>query len=657
MKKSSTILVLALPLFISCAHQQKAPQVEPSSSYQGFGAGSVSPEKIQKFAPKLNRPDLLRQVQQNLDVRTPGLGLISPDGKSLNFSWSVTGYSQIWQVSSPLSFPSQLTGGEGQTGLVGQTRDGKWLLVSRDFKGEEFPGLYLLPRKGGALVEIQRTPKVQTYFQFVSSDDQWVYFTANDVDPESYALHRWNLASQKKETVFSEKGNWSVMDYDQKDQILLTKNLSNVAREIYLFNLKSKKLEPLIVGKEAHDVELLFTESANTYLALTNQGRDFKAVFKFSDGKYSLLREEAGSDIDSMSFNRQKNKLSLSVNKQGYTNPLVFSWPQMKAISFPAFDKTADQVYLGSWSEDGDSVTVGVVSYNSPRKNYIYNFKTQKATEWVRGSQPEVDLSQAARAKLIQVPARDGASIPTFAYVPQACEKKLCPVVIHFHGGPEAQSTPGFNRLALLFNDRGFIYLEPNVRGSSGYGKAYLDADNAEKRLNVVSDIADLAVFAKKQYSMNSATPKVGVMGWSYGGYSTLLAMTQFAGSYDAGVSLVGISNLVSFLQNTAPYRRKLRVAEYGDPETQKEILLKLSPATYVDQLQAPLLIIQGVNDPRVPVGEAVQMQEKLAAKNKPVELVLFADEGHGSASRNNQATELALTIDFFIRKLQEPLK
>ena len=142
-------------------------------------------------------------------------------------------------------------------------------------------------------------------------------------------------------------------------------------------------------------------------------------------------------------------------------------------------------------------------------------------------------------------------------------------------------------------------------------------------------------------------------MGWSYGGYSTLLAMTRYAGAYDAGVALVGMSNLVSFLNNTAPYRRALRVSEYGDPEKDKESLLRLSPVTYVKNVKSPLMIIQGANDPRVPVGEAVQMQQIFDKKGIPSQLIIFADEGHGSSKKENQILEIGNMIEFFKKHLK----
>jgi len=208
--------------------------------------------------------------------------------------------------------------------------------------------------------------------------------------------------------------------------------------------------------------------------------------------------------------------------------------------------------------------------------------------------------------------------------------------------------------MAQAFVDEGFIFVEPNVRGSDGYGKKWVDMDNGPLRENVIGDIEDASIWIKANWKNTDGTaPKVGVMGWSYGGYSTLLAMTRFAGAYETGVALVGMSNLVSFLNNTAPYRRALRISEYGDPVKDKEALLKLSAVTYVDKVKAPLMIIQGANDPRVPVGEALQIHETLTKKGIPSELIVFADEGHGSAKKENQVLEIGNMIEFFKKHLK----
>ncbi|MGH1468355.1 MAG: alpha/beta hydrolase family protein [Bdellovibrionales bacterium] len=171
--------------------------------------------------------------------------------------------------------------------------------------------------------------------------------------------------------------------------------------------------------------------------------------------------------------------------------------------------------------------------------------------------------------------------------------------------------------------------------------------------MNVITDIEDASIFIKKNWANNGKAPKIGVTGGSYGGYSTNIAMTMFAGAYSAGVSIVGMSSLVTFLENTGPYRRHLRTTEYGDPKTDLETLQKLSPVNYLERLQDPLLIVHGATDPRVPAGEAIQIYKAMSKKKLDGELILFGDEGHGIRKRKNRAMYIGHTINFFKKHLK----
>jgi dipeptidyl aminopeptidase/acylaminoacyl peptidase len=200
---------------------------------------------------------------------------------------------------------------------------------------------------------------------------------------------------------------------------------------------------------------------------------------------------------------------------------------------------------------------------------------------------------------------------------------------------------------------RGFVFVEPNVRGSAGYGKTWLHADDGPKRLGVITDIEDLSKYLRVAWAKDGRAPKLGVIGGSYGGYSTLMAMSYFAGAFDAGVASYPISNLETFLNNTAPYRRILRISEYGDPVADKDALAALSPITHVAKVKAPLLIIAGVNDPRTPVGEALQIHDELEDRGVPGGLILFPDEGHGAAKRANIVLQIGHSIAFMQKHLE----
>ncbi len=637
----ASILLLALPL------------AAPAAGYTGLGAESVPAETVARYAPRPFDPELTRKVQAMMDVRAPGLGLVAPGGSRLFFTWTVTGTRQIWRLDGPERFPVQLTGGEDATAVVDVTLDGKRLVVSRDRKGEENPGLYLQDAEGGALQLLQHLPKVQTQAQALSPDGTWLYFRANDVKPDSYVLYRWNLATQERQTVFAEPGLWNLDDLLPDGRLLLRKDTGSLSAEYFELAPGAQKPRPLFGQGEKTEYSARYSGADGELVVQTNKLGDFRRLYRWKAGKFNAVTPELKWDIADFSIDAARTRVLYTVNEGGYTRLGGLDAKTWKPVGLPPLPKAADHVYLGTTSRDGRFTTFGVETATAPRASVVYDWQQKTLTRWVVPSAPEVDTSRFAAPTLESYPARDGTKIPMFVRRPERCARELCPVVVEFHGGPEGQSVAGFNPMAQLYVDAGFVHVLPNVRGSDGYGKAWLAADDGPRRLKVVTDIEDCARFVRTAWAKDGKAPRVGVLGGSYGGYSALMGMTRFAGAYDAGVSVVGISNLLTFLQNTAPYRRILRISEYGDPEHDRQALLDLSPVTYVDQVKAPLLLLQGVTDPRVPVGETLQIHDALAARKVPVELVLFADEGHGAQKRENRVQMFGQALLFLKKHLQ----
>jgi dipeptidyl aminopeptidase/acylaminoacyl peptidase len=385
---------------------------------------------------------------------------------------------------------------------------------------------------------------------------------------------------------------------------------------------------------------------------LTPKFGEYRRLYRFAGGALTAVTPALNWDVSGFAVDDTRRHIVYTVNEGGATRLRALDAKTYAAIALPRFE-SADQVTDGEFSPNGRYLTLGVESATAPRQSYLYDFSTGSLDSWTLPSSPEVDTAGFVRPALEDYPARDGTRIPMFVRRPAKPCDGPCPVVIEFHGGPESQSQAAFSTRAQLFVEAGFVHLLPNVRGSDGYGKSWLAADNGPRRLAIITDIEDAATYARKAFAAGGKAPRVGIYGGSYGGYSVLIGMTMFAGAYDAGVSVVGISDLRTFLRNTAPYRRMLRASEYGDPEKDQEALAKLSPMTYIDRLRAPLLLIQGVSDPRVPVGEALQIYETLQKKGVPSELVLFADEGHGARRRDNVAIQTANTLEFFKKHLK----
>jgi len=634
-----------------CAALALLPMPGLGQTYSGHGASSVSKEVLEKFAPKPLSEALIRGIQAMLDVRSPNGGMLSPDGKALYFGWRVTGVPQVWRIDGPGRFPVQLTGGQDPTHLEAVTPNGAALVVSRDRKGEENPGLYLQDPRGGPLKVIQHKPQVQTSFQLVSDDGRWVYYRSNDKKPDAYALYRYDRKAGRAEDVFSQDGLWHIADR-KGGRLLLGKETGSNMVELYEWDEGAKTLSPLFGQGEREDYVAVYGPGDGEVLVNTSRFGEFRRLYSWSKGDFTPVSPEMRHDVSGFSIDRPRRRALYTVNENGYTRLRAMDARTHKELKLPALPADADHVYPVSTTRDGRYSVIGVDSGISPHQSYVLDWTKGTLSAWHKGSAPEIDLSRFGRAKLESYTARDGTPIPVFVREPKTCAEP-CPVIIEFHGGPELQAQPGFSPYAQLLLDAGFVYAEPNVRGSDGYGKAWIHADDGPKRLDIITDIEDAAAWARKRFASEGAAPKVGITGGSYGGYSTLVGMTMFAGAYDAGAEEVGMSNLVTFLQNTAPYRRSLRTSEYGDLEKDREALLKLSPVSYLDRLKGPMLIIQGAGDPRVPVGEALQFHDALASRGVDSEMVIFADEGHGAQKRDNQAAAIGYTLRFFQKHLQ----
>jgi protease II len=622
-----------------------------TKGYSGYGLSSLSKETIDKYAPPTPDGEIKNIVEKLVDIRSPSAGIVTNDGRTLFVNWNVTGSQQIWRLDGVKSFPTQLTGGEDRSNLVDISPNNQWIVVSRDDKGDENPGVYLMKPNGGELKKVYYNPKHQTSFLGFTEDSRSLYYRTNNITVDSYAIYKYDIATDKHTIIWDKPGIWSFSDHDG-DRAILSKYNGSMHNEHFLFNLKTKEATTLIGQNEVEDFSVSLLKNKNEFLVLTNKVADFRALYILKNNKLEPYLSVPNADIRGMEVSKNKEFLAYTSNKDGYGQIHLISLKNKKQIPVP-YSKNVEQAYWGSFSANNRYITFATELHNAPRKNFVFDIKTKKATEWVHSSTPEVDTLGYAKAELMTYPAEDGTKIPIFVWRSEACKKTTCPVILSFHGGPESQSQPRFNPIINLYLQKGFIYAQPNVRGSDGYGKKWLRADNGANRSNVITDIRDASRFAKKAFAVNGVAPKVGITGGSYGGYSTLVGASMFADDFDAAFAIVGMSSLITFIENTAPYRRALRANEYGDPEKERDMMMKLSPVNYIEKVTKPLLIAHGATDPRVPVGEAVQFHETVQKNNKDASLIIFPDEGHGVAKRQNIVLLNSYAVAFFEKYLK----
>jgi len=346
--------------------------------------------------------------------------------------------------------------------------------------------------------------------------------------------------------------------------------------------------------------------------------------------------------------------LAFSVNEDGISKLHLWKTATREEVALP--ELPIGQVFGVEFSPDSGKLAMGIGSPQTPGDVYVLEIASGKLERWTYSEVGGLDSSKFIMPELIHYETFDKVNgkprkIPAFYYKPAG--DGPFPVLIDIHGGPEAQARPFFHSVRQLYlNEFGVAILTPNVRGSSGYGKSYLKLDNDYLREDSVKDIGKLLDWIEKRPELDSE--RVMVYGGSYGGYMVLACMTHFNDRLRGAIDVVGISNFVTFLENTREYRRDLRRVEYGDerdPEM-REFLNKISPTTNAHKITKPLYIAQGLNDPRVPASEAEQIAAAVRKNGGEVWYLLAKDEGHGFSKKRNRDVYTAVTALFIQRFL-----
>jgi dipeptidyl aminopeptidase/acylaminoacyl peptidase len=356
-------------------------------------------------------------------------------------------------------------------------------------------------------------------------------------------------------------------------------------------------------------------------------------------------------DTESIALSPDKKTLAAITNESGRGVLRLYDAATRAVLPLPKLP--VGQVRGLAWSENSRDLAVNINSAQSPGDVYVIDVREGKLTRWTESRVEGVDTTKFRAAEPISWKSFDGLSISGFIVRPSPAHTGKRPVLITIHGGPEGQARPGFlGRWNYFVNELGIAVISPNVRGSTGYGKTFVALDNGIKREDSVKDIGSLLDWIAAQPDLDAA--RVAVEGGSYGGYMVLGVATMYPDRIAGVIDIVGVANFVSFLENTESYRRDLRRAEYGDERdpAMRAFLSRISPVNNAQKIRAPLLVVHGRNDPRVPYTEAEQIVAA-AKKNKvPVWYLLADNEGHGFARKANADYLFYSMIAFLDRML-----
>ena len=569
----------------------------------------------------------------------------TPDGRRVSFLTDITGVPQVWEVPAEGGWPEQLTFHEERVMGARYSPTDERLIFSMDVGGNERAQIFLLESSAGEERDLTREPDAIHYFGGFSPDGERIAYTATRRNGTDFDVYVQDLDGEP-EMVREVSGYHTVADWGPDGSFLIfSRHNSNLDNDLYRLDLSTGEAKLLT----PHEDEALFSnvrvapDGSGAYLATDRDG-DFSRLARLD---FSTLEVEyltpGDHDVESVELSGDGRYLLASRNVEGYSDFMLFSGGgrRMPDLELP-------EGILGDFefSPDSGKLAFTLVGPNRNPDVWVVDLPDGEPRRLTRSSTAGIPRATFRRPRLVRYPTFDGREIPALFHEPEASSGNV-PVVVNVHGGPESQSRPGFAPVTQYLLHRGYAVFSPNVRGSTGYGKEYTHLDDVELRMDSVRDLAHAAHWLR-----GAGHERVAVMGGSYGGFMVLAALTEYPELWSAGVDIVGIANMVTFLENTGSYRRALREPEYGSLEKNREFLESISPIHKAEDITAPLMVIHGKNDPRVPVGEAEQIVERVERNGGTVEYLLYEDEGHGLAKLKNRLDaypKIAAFLDRYI--------
>jgi len=592
---------------------------------------------------------LLFDFERYLNIRSAYTPVWLYRGQRVAFLTEITGTPQVWAVDATGGWPDQLTFFQDKVWTLDASSDGDRLICTRDVGGNERYQLFLLSGDGVEVRRLTQDDEAIHHFGSWSHDGQRIAYVSNARDGIHFDVYLQAVEGGQPKMVFQSDGNFRVLAWSPDGaQLILSHEISSAHQPLYRLELASGNVRRLTPeGQPVSNQNVRWAADGYLYL-LTDRDREFMGLARMdvTTGRVTYLGDH-GWEVESLAVSPDARLLTYTINVDGYARLYIHDLAADQSGQVLGLPRGV--VAEPAFSPDGRHVAV---SLQSPQHNlniWIVDVETFDCQQLTHSSLAGIPQGSLVEPELIHYETFDGRNIPAFFYHPPGAEPPL-PVILYVHGGPAGQIRPDFDPRFQYFLSRGYAILSPNVRGSSGYGKAYMALDDVRKRMD---SVADLKYAVEWLCAGGLADPdRIAIYGRSYGGFMVLAATTTYPDLWAAAIDIVGIANWVTFLENTGPWRRAHREKEYGSLEQDREFLESISPIHKVDRIQAPLLVIHGANDPRVPVTEADQIVHRLRSRGHRVTYLRYEDEGHKISKLRNRIGSFSRMADFLDRYL-----
>jgi dipeptidyl aminopeptidase/acylaminoacyl peptidase len=600
-------------------------------------------------------------LEQLLNVHRAWAPAPSPDGRTVAFLSDTAGLPQPYSLgvgAAPAGEAQwrRLVTATERVQFVSYAPDGRYLYFGRDIGGDENTQLYRAMPDGQSLVSLTPEPRVKVLFGALSDDGRQVAYAANSRSPGDFDVYVRPADDGAARPVFEAAGHHEASSFSPDGNLLaITEERSNFDQDVFVVALHPATPDSAPVRLTPHQGDVryqhpTFTRDGRHLFVLSDHGRE--AV------NLALLPVDApltgapafviSDDHDIESFQLSGDTLAAVVNVDGYSQLRLYDVADLAHPRERARPALPPGVITSvAFAHDGSALFVDLSRATSPDEVYRVETASGAVAAVTASDHAGVDPSTLVEPTVEHVRSFDGLDVPVFLYTPRGLRPgERAPSVVWVHGGPEGQFNPYFNAVIQYLVGHGYVVAAPNVRGSTGYGKRFAHLDDVARREDSVRDLAAVNRWLRARDGVHP--DRIAVLGGSYGGYMVLAALTHDPDLWAAGCDIVGIANFRTFLERTASYRRALREAEYGSLARDGAVLDRISPIHRVDRIRAPLFVIHGANDPRVPVTEAEQIVAALRARRQRVEYVRFENEGHGIFRRENRLRAYGELVRFF---------
>ena len=534
------------------------------------------------------------------------------------------------------------------------------ILFTRDKGGDEQNHLFVREQDGS---ERDLTPgdKLKARFTAWSPDGNAFYVTSNERDPKFFDLYRYDSKTYARSMLYKNEQGFEIGAISRDEMwIALDKSNTTNDSDIYLFNVKTQETKHLTPHQGAVKFSAAtFDPASKRLFYLSNEAGEFTALrtWDLASGS-SREHEKADWDVSYTYFSRDGRFRVTGVNADGSIAIRIVEGNSAsdseKPVALPKLP--AGDLRNVTFSKSGTRMAFYVNGDRSPNNLFVYDFKSKQLKQLTQSLSKDIDPADLVEAQVVRFKSFDGTVVPSIYYKPKiASANNKVAAMLYVHGGPGGQTMRGYNALIQYLVNHGYAVLGINNRGSSGYGKTFFAADDRKHGREPLWDCVEAKNYLSSLGYIDAE--RIGIMGGSYGGYMTLSALAFRPEVFKVGIDIFGVSNWLRTLESIPPYWESFRKALYeeiGDPVKDKDFLIATSPLFHAKEIRAPLMVIQGANDPRVIKPESDEIVEAVKKNNVPVEYIVFADEGHGFSKKKNQIEANRKMLEFLDKYLAQ---